>query len=200
MVPPGGSKGCFPRGCVVTRLMRSTAIAVLFSVGVVVAVPPARAEGTGAIDSVAIDVGVGSTLVVSTGPNTLVVTSDVPMADSALDPAAYAVVRADDPTATLMVLRAVFVGTDQRVVELTTASQEATAYTLTIPPTAATDRVGTPGSIGADAAAAVEAVDDPDAAVAGPRIGVGFNGDAGKIAARGRRHDRSRGRGCGLVE
>ena len=158
-----------------TRLMRSTAMAVALLVGMVVESSPAQADGAGGIDA-----DVGSTmLVVSTGPTSLVVTSDLPMADSALDPTSYSVVRADDPAATLLVLRAMFVGTDQRVVELTTAPQEATSYTLTGAAPAVIGPVGSPPSVGRDATVDSDAAGRADT---GSRIDASFTGNAGNIA------------------
>ncbi len=134
-------------------------------VGILVTAPTAVRAGAAASG--------GSTLVVSTGPNTLLVTSDEPMSDAALDPAAYHVARTDDPSATLLVLRASFVGVDQRVVELTTATQEATAYSLT--PVG----VGTAGRLGGTDKPGPNASTEGAAEVT--TGAVGFNGTAGRV-------------------
>ncbi len=96
--------------------------------------------------------GIGSlpkvTNVTSTGPTSMLVTFNVPMSDDVLTPASYVINNLSGMT--LPVNNVQFVGTDRRLVELTTGSQVAGTYTIAS--IAATDLGGTavnsPGSAG----------------------------------------------------
>jgi hypothetical protein len=64
----------------------------------------------------------------STGPNTLLLTFSEPMSDDALSPSAY-VIKSPNGTP-LRILGAQFIGTERRLVELTTENQANVAYTV----------------------------------------------------------------------
>jgi hypothetical protein len=71
-------------------------------------------------------------LVVSTGPTSCLITFSVPMSDDVLSPAAYGIAQLDDATKTVRVVSAAFVGSERRVVELTTTLQGSVLYNLTV--------------------------------------------------------------------
>jgi hypothetical protein len=64
----------------------------------------------------------------STGPTTMLFTFSLPMSDDALSPSAYVINNASGSP--LQVLSAKFVGTERRVVELTTSPQTSQNYTI----------------------------------------------------------------------
>ncbi len=69
-------------------------------------------------------------LVASIRPTSVLVTFNVPMSDDVLSPAAYGISQLDDATKNLEVLRAAFVGSERRVVELTTVPQSSVNYVI----------------------------------------------------------------------
>lgn len=69
-------------------------------------------------------------LVASIRPTSVLVTFNVPMSDDVLSPAAYGISQLDDPTKTLEVMSVGFVGSERRVVELTTAPQSSVNYVI----------------------------------------------------------------------
>lgn len=69
-------------------------------------------------------------LVASTGPTSAIMTFNVPMSDDVLSPSVYNIVQLDDEAKSLQVLRAIFVGTERRVVEMTTAPQTNIDYVI----------------------------------------------------------------------
>ena len=64
----------------------------------------------------------------STGPTTLLLTFSVPMSDDALSPSGYVI--HDATGGTLPVLSVRFIGTERRIVELTTSPQTNQIYTV----------------------------------------------------------------------
>lgn len=72
----------------------------------------------------------GIALVAATGPTTILLTFSVPMSDDVLSPGSYVITQQGDPTKKLEVLRATFIGSERRVVELTTAPQANVNYVI----------------------------------------------------------------------
>ncbi len=73
----------------------------------------------------------GLALAVSTTPTSVLLTFTVPMSDEVLSPGSYQITQLADITKGLEITSIVFVGTERRVVELTTSPQSSVNYVIT---------------------------------------------------------------------